>query len=158
VELPTFETAFWKHGFGGLIDAQERTRPCFWYGKQHPFEFEYVVGNDNAGYKQFDNIIMSSNNVAPDSIHCTITGDSYDFSLQKPWMYFRQEATKAFYQFNGSDIVYDHDVFDKVKGYLPEKITTSSYIEKDGDDNTLRKAEAVSEEYKDTLFPLIYTR
>jgi hypothetical protein len=46
-------------------------------------------------------------------------------------MYFRQEATKAFYQYNGSDILYDHTVFDKDLGYLPEKITTSSYIERD---------------------------
>ena len=158
VELPTFETAFWKHGFGGLIDIQERIKPCFWYGKQHPFEFEYCVGNDNAGYKQFDNLQISSNNVAPESIHYTIVGDSYDFSVQKPSMYWRQEATKAFYQYNGSDILYDHAVFDKNLGYLPEKITTSSYIETDQDGNPLRHRSAVSTTYKDTLLPLLYTR
>jgi hypothetical protein len=26
-------TDFWKHGQAGLIDAQERIRPCFWYGR-----------------------------------------------------------------------------------------------------------------------------
>jgi hypothetical protein len=46
-------------------------------------------------------------------------------------MYFRQEATKAFYQFNGADLLYDHNVFDKINGYLPEMITTSDYIERD---------------------------
>lgn len=158
INLPTFETKFWKHGFAGLIDAQDRIKPCFWYGKQHPFEFEYVTGNDNAGYKQFDNLQISSNNVAPESVHYTIIGDSYDFALQKPSMYFRQEATKAFYQFNGADLLYDHDVFDKINGYLPEMITTSDYIERDQDGNPLRNSAAVSTFYKDTLFPIIFMR
>jgi hypothetical protein len=73
-------TDFWKHGQAGIIDIQERIRPCFWYGRQHPFEFEYIAGNDTAGYKRFDNLILSSNNVKPDSIHYTIVGDTYDFS------------------------------------------------------------------------------
>lgn len=158
VALPTFETAFWKHGQAGIIDIKDRIKPCFWYGKQHPFEFEYVTGNDNAGYKQFDNLTIASNNVAPESIHYTIIGDSYDFSLQKPAMYFRQEATKAFYQYNGSDILYDHTVFDKDLGYLPEKITTNSYIERDQEGNPLRHQSAVSTIYKDTLMPWLYVR
>jgi hypothetical protein len=73
-------TDFWKHGQAGIIDIQERIKPCFWYGRQHPFEFEYIAGNDTAGYKRFDNLILSSNNVKPDSIHYTIVGDTYDFS------------------------------------------------------------------------------
>jgi hypothetical protein len=73
-------TDFWKHGQAGIIDIQERIRPCFWYGRQHPFEFEYIAGNDTAGYKRFDNLILSSNNVKPDSIHYTIVGDTYNFS------------------------------------------------------------------------------
>lgn len=158
VSLPTFETAFWKHGQAGIIDIKDRIKPCFWYGKQHPFEFEYVTGNDNAGYKQFDNLTISSNNVAPESIHYTIVGDSYDFSLQKPAMYFRQEATKAFYQYNGSDILYDHTVFDKNLGYLPEKITSDNYIERDQDGNPLRHHSTISTTYKDTLMPLLYVR
>lgn len=158
VQLPTFETKFWKHGFAGLIDAQDKIRPCFWYGKQHPFEFEYVVGNDNAGYKQFDNLQISSNNVAPESIHYTIIGDSYDFASQKPAMYFRQEATKALYQYNGSDLLYDHTVFDSITGYLPQMITSSDYIERDRNGNPLRGNAAVSTSYKDTLFPIIYMR
>lgn len=158
VNLPTFETDFWKHGFAGLIDVQEKIRPCFWYHKQHPFEFEYITGNDNPAYKQFDNLLISSNNVAPESIHYSIIGDSYDFSNQKQGMYFRQEATKAFYQYNGADMIFDHDVFDKTKGYLPDMITTASYIEKDEAGNSLRHTSAVSNTYRDTMFPLIYTR
>ena len=153
-----FTTDFWKHGFAGLIDVQEKIKPCYWYGKQHPFEFEYVVGNDNAGYKQFDNIIIASNNVAPESIHYTIIGDSYDFSVQKPAMYWRQEATKALYQYLGSDILYDHKVFDAVTGYLPEQITAKDYIETDRENRPLRNIYNGDAIYKDTLFTLIYHR
>jgi hypothetical protein len=156
--VPTLENDFWKHGQAGIIDVQEKIKPCYWYHKQHPFEFEFIVGNDNAGYKMFDNLILSSNNVAPESFHYTIIGDSYDFSDQKPAMYFRQEATKAFYQYNGADMLYDHRVFDKVTGYIPEMITSSSYIERDAAGNPLRHWSAVSQTYRDTLFTWIYTR
>jgi hypothetical protein len=149
---------FWKHGEAGLIDVQEKRKPCFWYGKQHPFEFEFVTGNDNAGYKQFDNLIISSNNVAPESIHYTIIGDSYDFVDQKQAMYFRQEATKALYQYNGANLIFDRRVLDGTTGYLPEMVTSSKYIEKDAAGNYLRKNEAVSSIYKDSLFTLIYAR
>ena len=71
-------------------------------------------------------------------------------------MYFRQEATKALYQYNGADIIYDHAVFNEVTGYTPEMITTSDFIERDQANNPLRNRAAVSTTYKDTLFPLIY--
>ena len=158
IKLPTFETDFWKHGQAGIIDVQEKIKPCYWYHKQHPFEFEFIVGNDNAGYKQFDNLVLSANNVAPESIHYTIIGDSYDFSDQKPGMYFRQEATKAFYQYNGADMLYDHRVFDNTTGYIPEMVTSSTYIQKDADGNPLRHQSAVSTTYRDTLFTWIYTK
>lgn len=158
VTLPTFANDFWKHGQAGIIDVQEKIKPCYWYHKQHPFEFEFIVGNDNAGYKMFDNLILASNNVAPESFHYTIIGDSYDFSEQKPAIYFRQEATKALYQYNGADMLFDHRVFDAVTGYIPEMVTTSTYIEKDAAGNPLRHWSAVSQTYRDTLFTWIYTR
>lgn len=159
VNLPTFETAFWKHGFAGIIDTQEKIMPCLWYHKQHPFEFEFVTGNDNAGYKQFDNLVISSNNVAPESFHYTIVGDSYDFSDQKPSMYWRQEATKYFYQYNGCDILYDHKVFDTPTKYEPSQVTSSTYIEKTNDNTSyLRHSSTVSNVYRDTMMPWIYTR
>ena len=158
IDLPTFTTDFWKHGFAGIIDVQEKIKPCYWYHKQHPFEFEYVVGNDNAGYKHFSNVTVVSNNVMPESIHYNILGDSYDFADQKKAMYFRQEATKAFYQYNGADILYDHKVFDKTTGYIPTQVTSSTYIEKDPIGLPLRNSSTVSTIYKDTLFPWIYAK
>lgn len=155
IAYPKLRTDFWKHGQAGLIDVQDKIKPCFWYGKQHPFEIEFIVGNDSALYKQFTNFSLISNNVLPESIHYTIIGDTYNFANDKKNMYFRQEATKALYQYNGSDILYDHDALVDI---TPEIITSSKYIEKDSADQYLRGQEAVSDVYKASIFPLLYSR
>lgn len=124
-------TAFWKHGQSGIIDIKETIKPCNWYGKEHPFEFEFVVNaSDPSTQKTFDTMQILSNNVPPESLHYTIIGDTYDFSEDKPNMYVRQEATKHAYHKNGSDITYD-------KNYT--SITTAK-------------------SQKSTLFPTYYTR
>lgn len=155
IAYPKLRTDFWKHGQAGLIDVQDKIKPCFWYGKQHPFEIEFIVGNDSALYKQFTNFSLISNNVLPESIHYTIIGDTYNFANDKKNMYFRQEATKALYQYNGSDILYDHDALVNI---TPEIVTSSKYIEKDSADQYLRGQEAVSDVYKASVFPLLYSR
>lgn len=162
----TLRTDFWKHGQAGIIDVQELIKPCHWYGKQHPFEFEYIVGNSTAGYKQFTNMQLITNKVQPESFHYTIIGDSYDFVDTKPTLYFRQEATKAFYQWHGADLLYNHDTFkDKyfhIFGYkdgensIVRRLTSSNWIQKDSNDTYLRNSSAVSNTYKGTYFPLIY--
>lgn len=157
INLPTFETKFWKHGFAGIIDIQDKIKPCFWYNKQHPFELDYVVGNDSVFYKRFDNLIIASNNVIPESIHYTIIGDTYNFAKIKPAIYWRQEATKAFYQFNGSDILFDKDVFTTKNGYYPLMITSDDYIETHNS-QSLRPNYSLSNTYKDVLFTLLYFR
>ena len=50
---------------------------------------------------------MVSNKVKPESFHYEVVGDTYDFSEDKPTMYFRQEVLKALYQYNGYDIEYN---------------------------------------------------
>ena len=157
IKLPTFETKFWKHGFAGIIDIQDKIKPCFWYNKQHPFEIDYVAGNDSVFYKRFDNLIITSNNVIPESIHYTIIGDTYNFSKIKPAIYWRQEATKAFYQFNGSDILFDKDVFTTKNGYYPLMITSDDYIETHNS-HSLRPNYSLSNTYKDVIFTLLYFR
>jgi hypothetical protein len=82
-------TDFWKHGFGGIIDIKDTIKPSTWYGKVHPFEFEYVVREDLDKQKTFDSLQIISNNVAPESFHYEIIGDSYDFSTDKLNMYVR---------------------------------------------------------------------
>lgn len=102
-------TDFWKHGQAGIIDIADKIYPTYWYGKQHPFEFEFIVADSPDKHKIFDNLEIISNSAEPESFHYEVIGDCYDFAKDKKNMYIRQEATKAFFQSNGSDITYDPD-------------------------------------------------
>jgi hypothetical protein len=102
-------TSFWKHGKAGLMFTTAPIKPCMWYNKQHPFEFEFVVTNAQSIQKIYNNLRIISNSVKPESLHFEIVGDSYNFAEEKKNAYFRQEATKHLYQYNGADIVYNSD-------------------------------------------------
>ena len=102
-------TDFWKHGQSGIIDIKDRLKPCFWYGKQHPFEFEIIVAENPQLHKIFNNLYIIANKAKPESFHYEIVGEVYDFANDKKNMYYRQEATKELYQNLGSDILYDRD-------------------------------------------------
>ena len=52
---------------------------CQWYGEQHPFEYEFVVNQPAGFHKIFNNLMIISNNVEPDSLEVEIVGDVYDF-------------------------------------------------------------------------------
>ena len=107
--LQFLSTDFWKHGQAGLIDIADDIFPTYWYGKQHPFEFEVVVVNDPSVHKIFSNLEIVANKAKPESFHYEIIGECYDFAKDKPNMYFRQEALKALWQYNGADICYDRN-------------------------------------------------
>lgn len=102
-------TDFWKHGQSGIIDIKDRLKPCFWYGKQHPFEFEIIVAENPQLHKIFNNLYIIANKAKPESFHYEIVGEVYDFANDKKNMYYRQEATKELYQNLGSDILYNRD-------------------------------------------------
>ena len=102
-------TDFWKHGQAGIMDIADDIYPTYWYGRQHPFEFEVVVVNDPAVHKIFTNLELIANKAKPESFHYEVVGESYDFAKDKPNMYFRQEALKALWQYNGCDIEYNND-------------------------------------------------
>lgn len=139
-DLHNLTTSFWKHGYGGIIDTAEQLKPTFWYGKQHPFEFEFIV-NDNAQYhKIFDNLEIIGNSAEPESFHYEIIGDCYSFSSDKPSMYIRQEATKELYQYNGNDLTYD-----------PTYISLESNI-------THKLIEGTKQYKKSTILPQYYWR
>lgn len=131
-------TDFWKHGQAGIIDIADKIRPTYWYGKQHPFEFEFIVADNADKHKVFNNLKILSNKAAPESFHYEVIGECYEFAKDKKNMYIRQEATKELYQYNNSDIVFDHNYF-KLKS-KPREIDNSEYLE------------------KSTIFPLYYTR
>lgn len=107
--LQFLSTDFWKHGQAGLIDIADDIYPTYWYGKQHPFEFECVVVNDPSIHKIFTNLEIVANKAKPESFHYEIIGETYDFVKDKVNMYFRQEAMKALWQYNGADISYDRN-------------------------------------------------
>ena len=107
--LQFLSTDFWKHGQAGLIDIADDIYPTYWYGKQHPFEFEVVVVNDPSVHKIFSNLELVANKAKPESFHYEIIGECYDFAKDKPNMYFRQEALKALWQYNGADITYNRN-------------------------------------------------
>lgn len=125
-------TDFWKHGQSGIIDIKDKLKPTFWYGKRHPFEFEFVVVADPSIHKIFDNLKIISNSAEPESFHFEIVGDAYSFSNDKKNMYFRQEATKSVLQSLGSDLIYDRDYVD----IIPQQNSVSTifpsyYLRKD---------------------------
>lgn len=139
-------TDFWKHGQSGIIDIADKIYPTYWYGKRHPFEFEFIVADNPQLHKIFDNLEIISNNAEPESFHYEIVGDCYEFAKDKKNMYIRQEATKELYQYNGSDILFDSDYVkldsEHRKRYM---IQNGARIELQGYD-------------KSTLFPLYYCR
>lgn len=130
-------TAFWKHGRAGLMKVD--IKPTNWYGKQHPFEIEFVVADNPQSHKIFNNLQIISNNAEPESFHYEIVGDSYDFAVDKKNMYIRQEATKELYQNNGCDIVFDHDYVNLIEEHRPVESIKGIFD-------------------KSTLLPLYYSR
>lgn len=132
-------TDFWKHGMTGNIDICEPIKPAFWYGKQHPFEFEYTVTIDRLC--SFNNLNIMSNEVAPESFHVTWEADSYEFRKDYKNEYFRQEATKSLYQYNYHDILYNKKFFE----HIPEQ-------------RMLKYRPSYPVADKSVLFPLFYSR
>ncbi len=137
--LEALSTDFWKHGQSGIIDIKEEIKPTVWYGKQHPFEFEFIVRDQADAHKIFDNLIIISNKAEPESFHYEIVGECYEFAEDKKNMYIRQEATKELFQNEGFDISYNDDY----------KTLTEEH----------RKIIKLPDLYKkSTIFPLYYKR
>lgn len=107
-----------------------RPLPTHWYGKQHPFEFEFVVIDDPSVQKIYEDLKIISNNAKPESFHFSITGDNYEFTEDIPNIFYRQEATKELYSKLGSPISYN-------KNYI--KVHPNQQI-------------------KSTIFPLYYNK
>ena len=103
----TLTTSFWKHGQAGLMETKNEIKPCFWYGQQHPFEFEFVVLDNPSTHKIFDNLQIISNKAQPESFHFDVVGEVYEWAEDKLNMYCRQEATKQLFQKLGSNIKYN---------------------------------------------------
>ena len=78
---------FYVHGRAGVFDEidyedenpDNQIKPTYWYNKQEPFEFEFVVNDPIGLHKIFDNLVIISNKAKPNSIEIEIIGDVYDF-------------------------------------------------------------------------------
>ena len=94
---------FYVHGRAGIfneIDYEDENKtnqiqPTKWYDKQEPFEFEFVVNNEVGLHKIFNNLVIISNNVQPNSFEFEITGDVY--SLFKENGKFNKNLKKELY-------------------------------------------------------------
>lgn len=120
-------TSFWKHGQAGLMETKKPISPCYWYGKQHPFEFEFIVVDNPSLHKIFNNLQIISNKTQPESFHFEIVGEVFNFAKDKKNAYFRQEATKHLYQYNGADIVYNHDYLNIIPEQRDILYSTTKY-------------------------------
>lgn len=78
---------FYVHGRAGIFDEidyddenqDNQIKPTYWYNKQEPFEFEFVVNEPVGLHKIFDNLVIISNKAKPKSIEIEVIGDVYDF-------------------------------------------------------------------------------
>ena len=168
-------TDFYLHGQAGIFNVAENLYPTYWYGKHHPFEFEFVVNDKIGQQKIFDNLVLISNKAEPESFHFEIEGDNYEFSSDKRNMYFRQEATKNLYQNLGSDIIYNRYYTDVAASqYTQESYyrpKTNGEVIVDGKDSNgdykfkpiytdypIHYHDGLVQQIKSSIFPLYYER
>ena len=92
---PYVRNGLFVHGRSGIYDEidyfdcdlDNQIKPTFWYNKQEPFEFEFVVNQPTGIHKIFNNLVMISNNVEPDSLEIEIVGDVYGFDKEAVYKY-----------------------------------------------------------------------
>lgn len=72
----------WKHGQAGVYDNQGEIKPTNWYGKQHEFNFEFVV-REQPFQKIFNTLKMFSNKTEPYKFEFEVVGEGYEWHLYK---------------------------------------------------------------------------
>lgn len=86
------------HGRAGVHDEinyfdenkENNIQPTKWYDRQEPFEIEFVVTQPTGLHKIFDNLVIISNNVKPNSFEFEIEGDVFDFN--KAGLYWKDHS------------------------------------------------------------------
>ena len=75
----------WKHGQAGIYDNQGEIKPTNWYGKQHEFNFEFVVNKPSSlAQKIYNNLKILSNKAEPYKFEYEVVGEGYDWYEFKP--------------------------------------------------------------------------
>ena len=84
----------WKHGQAGLYDNQGEILPTNWYGKQHEFNFEFVVNDEPMRQKIFNNLKILSNKAEPDKFEYEVVGEGYEWFDYKPIVQWINKMSK----------------------------------------------------------------
>lgn len=84
----------WKHGQAGLYDNQGKIRPTHWYGKQHEFNFEFIVHDSSMIQKVFNNLRIISNKTQPKKFEYEIVGESYAWWPYKAVVWWANEKVR----------------------------------------------------------------
>lgn len=84
----------WKHGQAGVYDNQGELLPTNWYGKQHEFNFEFVVNDKGSTQKIFNNLQLISNKAPMMKIEYELPGESYDWHKYKDIVYWLNKAVE----------------------------------------------------------------
>lgn len=85
----------WKHGMAGLYDNQGKINPTNWYGKQHEFNFEFIVNEAPQIQKIFNNLKIISNKTAPNKFEYEVVGEGYEWYKYKPIVKWINEHYKT---------------------------------------------------------------
>lgn len=102
----------WKHGQAGIYDNQGEIKPTMWYGKQHEFNFEFVVNQpDIYTQKIFNNLWMISNKAEPYKIEYEVVGEGYEWFEWKPVILWCNQHVDA-----------DHTLLDRYKEVLSHSL------------------------------------
>lgn len=87
----------WKHGQGGLYDNQGKIKPTHWYGKQHEFNFEFVVNENPVKQKIFNNLKILANKAAPAKFEYEVVGEGYEwFEFKSIVEWINKKAKESF--------------------------------------------------------------
>ena len=82
-EHPDASNNLFKHGFAGTEEELGDIQPTLWYGKQHTFEYEFVVADVPGVQKIFNNLKIVSNLAEPNSFYYEIVGEGFDWNKDK---------------------------------------------------------------------------
>ena len=84
----------WKHGQAGIYDNQGKIKPTNWYGKQHEFNFEFIVNENSSIQKIFNNLKIISNKAEPYKFEYEVVGEAYAWYEYKEIVYWINEKVK----------------------------------------------------------------
>ena len=113
-------TNLYIHGKAGSYTNIDNTNilPTHWYNRQEPFEFEFVINQPQGLHKIFNNLVIISNNVEPNSLEFTLIGDAY--TLNKELIYK-----------NDAETVNNTEIFTTLKNaeIIKDSLTNQYYIQ-----------------------------